>query len=81
MAELGKVLRFEIGFVDDSDIPPIDTWFYVTKKYLYCWIPTLFLDKMQDAIDVEILNSYEWLEKVDPALNIEMEKKITCFSK
>lgn len=43
VSNLGKVLRFEIditthdgapaaeaGFVDESDIPPVDTWFYVT---------------------------------------------------
>src|SRR6476620_1602113 len=69
--ELGKILRFQVnistldgapiteseGFVDDADIPPIDTWFYSTKEYLYCWIPTLFVPKMQGAIDVEILDS------------------------
>jgi len=89
LSNLGKILRFEIdvtthdgapaaelGFVDESDIPPIDTWFYVSKKYLYCWIPILFINKMQDAIDVEILGSYEWLEKLAPALNHEIEEKI-----
>jgi len=89
LADLGKILRFEIdisthdgapaaemGFVDDSDIPPIDTWFYVTKKYLYCWIPALFVAKMQDAIDVEILGSYEWLEKLSPEGNREIEEKM-----
>lgn len=70
---LGRIIRFEIdittfdgapaaenGFVDESDIPPIDTWFYITKRYLYCWIPTLFISKMQDVIEVEIFDSYEW---------------------
>jgi len=89
VSDLGKILRFEIdvtthdgapaaelGFVDESDIPPIDTWFYVTKKYLYCWIPILFIDKMQDVMDVEILDSYEWLEKLDPALNRKIEEKM-----
>jgi hypothetical protein len=89
MSDLGKILRFqidvtihdgapaaELGFVDESDIPPIDTWFYITKIYLYCWIPTLFINKMQDAVDVEFLDSYEWVEKIDPALNGEIEKKI-----
>jgi hypothetical protein len=83
IAELGKVLKFEIdittldgapiaeseGLVDGSDIPPIDTWFYITKKYLYCWIPTLFIAKMQGAIDVEILASYEWLPDIGSELN------------
>ena len=80
--DLGKILTFQIdittldgapcaesGFVDEADIPPIDTWFYITKKYLYCWIPTMFIPKMQDAIDVEILESYSWLETSNPNLN------------
>jgi hypothetical protein len=80
--ELGKILKFEIdltthdgaacaesGFVDESDIPPIDTWFYITTKYLYCWIPTMFIEKMQEAIDVEMFGSYSWLEEVRPELN------------
>ena len=79
---MGKILKFEIdvtthdgapssvsGFVDESDIPPIDTWFYITKKYLYCWIPTIFTGKMQDVIDVEILGSYHWLEEINPEVN------------
>ncbi|MBN9386362.1 MAG: hypothetical protein J0H74_36730 [Chitinophagaceae bacterium] len=75
ICDLGKILRFQIdittldgapcaenGFVDSSDIPPIDTWFCIARPYLYCWIPRLFIDKMQDVIDVEILGSYEWIE-------------------
>jgi hypothetical protein len=87
--EVGKILKFEIditthdgapcaesGFVDESDIPPIDTWFYITQKYLYCWIPTMFIDKMQEAIDVEIFGSYSWLEEIDPYLNIQIIKQL-----
>lgn len=79
----GKILVFEIdltthdgapafeseGFVDNSDIPPVDTWFFITTNHLYCWIPTLFIGKMQSAIDVEILESYRWLELWKPELN------------
>ncbi|MDF2189245.1 hypothetical protein [Paraflavitalea sp. CAU 1676] len=79
----GKILAFQVdvstydgapiaetrGFVDNADIPPIDTWFFVTTNYLYCWIPTMFVTTMQDAIDVEILDSYAWIEEVDPAFN------------
>jgi len=82
LEQVGKILKFEIdvtthdgapcaqsGFVDESDIPPIDTWFYITTNYLYCWIPTLFIDEMQDAIEVEMLGSYYWLEQINPELN------------
>jgi|GEM_PF-1340859 len=85
-ANYGKILVFEIdvtthdgvpivvsdGFVDESDIPPIDTWFFITKQYLYCWIPTLFIAKMQLAIDVEMFGSYGWLELVNPSLNEQL---------
>jgi hypothetical protein len=83
ISELGKIIRFEIditthdgapcaesyGFIDESDIPPIDTWFFVTANYLFCWIPKMFIEKMQNAIDVEILGSYRWLEEINPGLN------------
>lgn len=67
------------GFVDESDAPPIDTWFYLKEPFdvndkfsngtLFCWIPSKFERKMQDAIDVEILDSYDWLDEVSPKLN------------
>ena len=86
---IGKILTFLIdittydgapvscseGFVDEADIPPIDTWFYITKKHLYCWIPTVFIPKMQDAIDVEIFGSYEWLQDANPDLNKQILQK------
>ncbi len=81
LEEMGRILQFEIditthdgapcaedGFVDESDIPPIDTWFYITHKYLYCWIPTMFVEPMQRAIDVEIFGSYVWLDEMNPEL-------------
>jgi hypothetical protein len=83
IASMGKILKFEIdvtthdgapcfetgGFIDGSDIPPMDTWFYISTKYLYCWIPAPFIYQMQHAIDVEILGSYSWLEEEDPVFN------------
>lgn len=87
---LGRILAFEIdvtthdgvpvfesaGFVDNSDIPPIDTWFFITHKYLYCWIPTLFIPQMQAAINVEMLDSYHWLDQWHPALSNRMMKRL-----
>lgn len=69
------------GFVDGADVPPIDTWFYVTKEYLYCWIPTLFVRKMQLAIDVEMLDSYRWLEQVDPEFNERLLDRLKSVQK
>lgn len=86
----GKILVFEIdltthdgapvfeseGFVDESDIPPIDTWFFITQKHLYCWIPTLFIEKMQLAINVEMMESYRWLELINPRLNSRLLERL-----
>jgi hypothetical protein len=84
--ELGQILEFDIditthdgapcaeseGFVDESDIPPMDTWFYLTRTKLYCWIPKIFIDKMQAAIDVEILESYRWVKDSNPSLQLQI---------
>jgi hypothetical protein len=87
--KMGRILKFESeattydgaavaesGFVDNGDCPPIDTWFYVTKRYLYCWIPTMFLEQMQNAIEVEPLDSYRWLDESDPFFYLEIFKKL-----
>lgn len=87
---LGRILVFEIdctthdgapvfesqGFVDNSDIPPMDTWFFITKKYLYCWIPAMFIDKMQAAIGVEIFDSYRWLDQRLPTFQAALMAKL-----
>ncbi|XZF14719.1 hypothetical protein ACTHGU_01135 [Chitinophagaceae bacterium MMS25-I14] len=66
-------------FVDEGDIPPIDTWFYLKNDYyhseylcphtLFCWIPKSFEREMQNAIDVEILDSYRWLDENDQQMD------------
>lgn len=70
------------GFVDIYDIPPIDTWFYLKNNYvhksdqrnhectlvLFCWIPKAYENLVQSAIDVEILDSYRWLDENDHEL-------------
>jgi hypothetical protein len=81
--KLGRILCFETMvtthdgaaiaesscFVDESDVPPIDTWFALEifprhdKVILYCWIPKEFELIMQRAIDVEPLGSYHWLDE------------------
>lgn len=90
--QLGQIIEFEIdltthdgapcaesyGFVDESDIPPIDCWFYLTKTYLYCWIPSLFIEPMQRAIDVEIFDSYRWLKDSNPDLQRQIVERLKC---
>lgn len=86
---LGRILSFQTcitthdgapiieskNFVDEGDVPPIDTWFFLKRNYfhdeykceqsLFCWIPKKFEKVMQQAIDVEILDSYRWFDKND----------------
>jgi hypothetical protein len=85
--KLGRILSFQTcisthdgapifeskNFVDEADVPPIDTWFYLKRNYLhseyrcdqslFCWIPKKFEKVMQQAIDVEILDSYIWFDE------------------
>lgn len=70
------------GFVDTYDIPPIDTWMMIKRNFLsprqdilFCWIPNQAVPIMQDAIDVEILGSYDWLEDVKPELFEALKSK------
>ncbi|MFC3336628.1 hypothetical protein [Flavobacterium palustre] len=87
--ELGRILSFQTcvtthdgapivesrNFVDEGDVPPIDTWFYLKRNYfhsdykceqsLFCWIPKKFEKVIQQAIDVEILDSYRWFDEND----------------
>jgi hypothetical protein len=82
LSELGRILSFEIGlttheglmiiesdcFFDESDVPPIDTWFYLDIKsesglgdgILYCWIPKPFIPIVQHALKFEVFKACEW---------------------
>jgi hypothetical protein len=90
LKKFGRILKFENntttydgaavveseGFVDNGDCPPIDTWFYITKSHLYCWIPAIFLEQMQNAIEVEPLGSYSWLDEENPFFYLETFKRL-----
>ncbi|UOG77400.1 hypothetical protein MTX78_23950 (plasmid) [Hymenobacter tibetensis] len=60
-------------FVDESDVPPIDTWFYLENHFLdverptlFCWIPKPFEYLIEVAMRVEMMGSYKWLDTVAP---------------
>ncbi|RBL90024.1 hypothetical protein [Chitinophaga flava] len=76
---MGKVLAMETeislrdggpaaasnDYADLDDLPPIDTWFYLSGNgynnyILYCWVPTAFEPLMQEAQSIEILDNYDW---------------------
>jgi hypothetical protein len=52
------------GFIDINDCPPIDTWFYQTKKedsrVLFAWIPEPFVSFVNKGIEVNMLNTFNW---------------------
>ncbi|WP_212005010.1 hypothetical protein [Chitinophaga sp. HK235] len=54
-----------MGYVDSWDLPPIDTWFYLSGNgynnyILYCWVPAAFETIMQRAEEAEIIDNYDW---------------------
>jgi len=95
MSYRGRILCFTIGlttndgvaviesdcFMDESDVPPIDTWFYISENNntsnseiatLFCWIPSEFERVVQKAIDIEMMKSYFWFDRINPAFNDEV---------
>lgn len=82
MKQKGKIVAHEInttvtdgaseaeslGYVDVYDLPPVDTWIYLTvgtkggNPILYCWVPTPFVAAMQGAIDISCIENYEWAD-------------------
>ncbi|WP_022826240.1 hypothetical protein [Hymenobacter norwichensis] len=61
-------------FLDESDVPPLDTWFALQEQsvaafppVLYCWIPRLFEFTINAARKHQIMNAYGWLDEEDPA--------------
>lgn len=65
----GAAIAESNGFFDESDVPPIDTWFYIIENVLelcgravlFCWIPNNFKNLAQKGIDVEMMESYFWI--------------------
>ncbi|MDB5148580.1 MAG: hypothetical protein JWQ57_2600 [Mucilaginibacter sp.] len=54
------------GFIDYNDCPPVDTWFYMSRnstgRVLYSWVPDRFTKLVNDAIDVNMLSIFLWLD-------------------
>lgn len=59
-----------LGLFDDYDMPPIDTWFYLTKKHdkrlLFAWIPAEYRDYANEAIAVNCLDCIGWFSEWYP---------------
>jgi hypothetical protein len=56
------------GIIDIFDLPPIDTWFYLSRnergsQRIYAWIPAQFEPLVDDAIAVNCMGCLYWLEE------------------
>jgi hypothetical protein len=51
---------------DDYDLPPIDTWFYLTsnnkKRLLFAWIPHAYMYDANEAVDVNCMDCIGWFK-------------------
>ena len=82
LSKLGRILCFPIGFTthdgmmiaesqcffDESDVPPIDTWFYLERSttinvegVLYCWIPKAFESVVEQGMKSDFMQCCKWL--------------------
>jgi len=66
---------------DEFDMPPIDTWFYLTKgpksRHLFAWIPREYRDYANEAIDVNCVDCIGWFSEWYPVeyKNLELKSK------
>jgi hypothetical protein len=58
------------GLVDIYDMPPIDTWFYLTKtkesRLLFAWIPNEFKHYANEAVLVNCVDCINWFQEWYP---------------
>jgi hypothetical protein len=59
-----------LGFMDGYDLPPIDTWFYLTKhkdkNILFAWIPKYFMQLANDGLLVNCIECFTWFQDTYP---------------
>jgi hypothetical protein len=65
------ISEFEsVGFIDVNDCPPIDTWFYLTRKensrVLFAWIPEPFEAIVEKGMEVNMLDIFHWYSAERP---------------
>jgi len=60
-----------LGFMDEHDFPPIDTWFYRAAYgadwLLFAWIPQQYVHLVDEAIAVQFLGIVHWFKDWRPA--------------
>lgn len=59
-----------LGLIDIYDMPPIDTWFYLTKnnmsRLLFAWIPNDYRHYANEAVLVNCVDCINWFERWYP---------------
>ena len=59
-----------LGLVDVYDMPPIDTWFYLTKtkesRILFAWIPNELRHYANEAVLVNCVDCINWFQELYP---------------
>ncbi len=78
VSEFGSVIMDGVsaiesnGFIDDYDLPPIDTWFYLLERhnllFMFAWIPEKFEKFAHQGIEVNCLDILYWLKDADTEL-------------
>lgn len=66
------------GLIDIYDLPPIDTWFYMTKSNnslnLFAWIPERYKEEANCAIEVNCMEILFWLRSRNEDIFYDIEK-------
>lgn len=56
-----------LGLIDNYDIPPIDTWFYIIEteesRLLFAWIPNEFVYYANQAVLVNCVDCMGWFDE------------------
>ena len=55
-----------LGLIDGYDIPPVDTWFYMTQteesRVLFAWIPMEYVNYANDGVEVNCVDCINWAD-------------------
>jgi len=52
---------FSLGFFDENDAPPWDTWIAFSKNTLLSWVPSELVHLVQHGIDVNPVDCIHWM--------------------
>ena len=59
------------GFISWQDMPPWDTWIYSQSGYLLSYVPTLFVDRVNSAVQCVSDGCLVWAEDIKDCLSFD----------